>query len=107
MSTCTSCGAVVQPGAHFCAACGKPILQFGAAAIAPAGDLAVAPAGAGAAGIPQTASGAARVSVHDNPITWVFHQKGWLGSVWILLIGWFFTPLPMTLSLGWMIDAIA
>lgn len=107
MSTCTSCGAVVLPGAHFCAACGKPVSQFSATAVAPAGDLAVAAAGAGGASGAQTASVAARVSVNDNPFTWVFHQNGWLGSVWILLIGWFFTPLPMTLSFGWMIDAIA
>jgi hypothetical protein len=107
MNTCTSCGATVQPGAHFCSVCGKPILQFGAAAATPAGDLTAAATGAGAASVPQTASAAVRLRINDNPFTWVFHQKGWAGSVWILLIGWFFTPLPMTLSFGWMIDAIA
>jgi ribosomal protein L32 len=107
MSTCTSCGAAVLPGAHFCASCGKPVLQFSATAVAPAGDLAAAGTGAGPASVPQTASAAVQVRFSDNPFTWVFHQKGWAGSVWILLIGWFFTPLPMTLSFGWMIDAIA
>ena len=107
MSTCTFCGAMVQSGAHFCSACGKPVSQFNATAVAPAGDLAVAATGAGAASVSQTGSVAAQVRVNDNPFTWVFHQKGWAGSVWILLIGWFFTPLPMTLSFGWMIDAIA
>ena len=107
MSTCTFCGAMVQSGAHFCAACGKPVSQFGATAVGPAGDLAVAATGAGAASAPETASPAVQFRVNDNPFTWVFHQKGWAGSIWILLIGWFFTPLPMTLSFGWMIDAIA
>ena len=98
MNTCTSCGAVLSLGAHFCGACGKPVAQLSATAVA--SDLA---AGGGA----PTASAATQVRINDNPFTWVFHQKGWLGSVWILLIGWFFTPLPMTLSFGWMIDAIA
>src|SRR4051812_2234461 len=100
MSTCTSCGAPVLPGAHFCSTCGKPLSQF----TAPTGDLAHASNGGALLAVPQSASMAGQVSVNDNPFTWVFHQKGWLGSIWILLIGWFFTPLPMTLSFGWMLD---
>jgi len=107
MSTCTFCGTVVQPGAHFCSSCGKPISQFGSPAVAAAGEIAVAATGAGGTSLPQAASAAMQVRINDNPLTWVFHQKGWAASVWILLIGWFFTPLPMTLSFGWMIDAIA
>ena len=107
MSTCTFCGAAQQPGAHFCSSCGKPLSQFSAPAIAPAGDLALEAIGARTASEPQAASAAVQVRVNDNPFTWVFHQKGWAGSIWILLVGWFFTPLPMTLSFGWMIDAIA
>lgn len=107
MSTCTSCGAVVPSGAHFCSSCGRPVSEFDAPPASPMGELALASTGVAVATAPQRASTAAQASINDNPFTWVFHQKGWLGSIWILLIGWFFTPLPMTLSFGWMLDAIA
>ena len=102
MSTCTSCGAAVLSGAHFCSSCGRPLSQL----TAEPGDLVLA-AGGVIAAAPRSASIAAQITVNDNPLTWVFHQKGWFGSIWILLVGWFFTPLPMTLSFGWMLDAIA
>jgi hypothetical protein len=38
-----------------------------------------------------------------NAFTWPFAQKNWFLSLWILLIGWI--PL-MTVSIGWMIEAI-
>jgi hypothetical protein len=59
-----------------------------------------------AGGGSSVVSTAAQVRVNDNPITWVFHQKGWIASVLILLVGWFPLPIPMTLTFGWMIDAI-
>ena len=107
MNTCSSCGAAVEAGARFCAACGKPVAAMAQPSVTSATSAAVVATAAGASGAGAGGiSDAVKVRIHDNPFTWVFHQKGWLKSVWILLIGWFFTPLPMTLSFGWMIDAI-
>jgi hypothetical protein len=97
----------LAPGARFCFACGKPV-NVTAPSITPGPvRLAVTPI-SDASVPPLTPTHAApRAQPGGNAITWPFHQPSWLASLWILLVGWFFLPLPMTISFGWLMDAAA
>lgn len=103
MTTCESCGHVVEPGALFCGHCGKPVQT---AVTAPLPHLSGAAAHQGAtatlASVPSPAS-------DGNAFTWPFQQANWRGRLWILLLGWipvFGLLSAMTVSIGWMMDAI-
>jgi len=43
-------------------------------------------------------------------ISWPFHQRNWMESLWMTLLWWFPLPIPLPLgaflSAGWMIDAV-
>lgn len=48
------------------------------------------------------------VPATGNALTWPFHQKEWISSLWIPFLWWFLPVFPIGTfaSLGWMLDAI-
>ncbi|MGA2260621.1 MAG: hypothetical protein ABSH28_04195 [Acidobacteriota bacterium] len=42
---------------------------------------------------------------NGNALTWPFYQTHWFFSLCILLVGWFPVPIPMTFTMGWLLDA--
>ena len=108
MTFCTSCGAQVALGAHFCPACGRPVNI--AAAPRQLDDVPTVTlqrdTPAATSNSPREPENATSEGVwQGNAITWPFHQKNWFASLWIVLVGWFPLPLPMILSFGWLLDA--
>ena len=96
IAICESCGSPSEPGALFCAHCGTP-LKAAATEHLPASSTVANDAA------PAIAAVGATPANDGNAFTWPFAQKNWFLSLWILLIGWI--PL-MTVSIGWMIEAI-
>ena len=108
MAICEGCGSATQPGALFCAHCGKPLKAGGTENLPGFGGVAheavpvTVSAAPSVAGSPNTASG-------DNAFTWPFQQQNWPSSLWILFLSWI--PVlgwlsALTISIGWMIEAI-
>ncbi len=107
---CESCGSATQPGALFCHHCGKPLEAgrpehlpdpVGVAREAVAATAVVAPAPP-LAGSPNTVIG-------ENAFTWPFQRQNWPSRLWILFLSWIplFGWLPaLTISIGWMMEAI-
>jgi hypothetical protein len=96
IAICESCGSPSEPGALFCAHCGT-LLKAAATEHLPASSTVANEAA------PAIAAVGATPANDGNAFTWPFAQKNWFLSLWILLIGWI--PL-MTVSIGWMIEAI-
>jgi len=94
MALCPKCGSNVAPDAHFCAACGSAL----ALTAAPGQPVAMTM---------QAASIGEAEKPRGNAITWPFYRANWFASLWMVLIGWFPLPLPLTISAGWLIDAAA
>src|SRR5512146_2164621 len=106
MTNCSACGHPVADGAAFCSHCGKPVsADLNAAA---AGSAASAPARTASEPlVPRAQSPHYAVAGEGNAVTWPFHQKDWILSVWVLLIGWFPLPFPFQLTTGWLLAPAA
>ena len=96
MAACESCGNPSEPGALFCAHCGKPLKPAASEQLPKSATITQETAAAIGSPTVLPASG-------GNAITWPFAQQNWFVSLAILLIGWI--PL-MTITIGWMIEAI-
>ena len=108
MTVCESCGHATEPGALFCANCGKKLKSAnpeptpaatGVGHQAAAATLAIAP----------SLSGAHDAADDGNAFTWPFQHENWQSRLWILLLGWipvFGWLAALTISVGWMMDAI-
>ena len=95
--TCQFCGSPTEPGARFCASCGKPLSPAATEHPASSGP----PTGSAAIASPTISSG--------NAFTWPFEQLNWASNLWVLLLAWIpvFGWIPaLTITEGWMIDAI-
>ena len=109
MAICESCGHAAGPGALFCGHCGKPLQTAVTAPLPDLGGAAAHQAATAALASAPSLAGTPESAGDGGAFTWPFQQANWRGRLWILLLGWIpvFGWLPtLTISVGWMMDAI-